>query len=115
MFLTNIYAYKKLFRCTSLIVLGVRSSLTVMAASSSSTHCKHSRNLNDETDLNNTTKNVLDLKLKKVAIIGKMTRYEFEKQRYDNYTEDQFKEVVSICLDVYFFVCCFALHVFFNS
>ena len=34
------------------------------------------------------------LKLKKVALMGKMTRYEFEKMRYDGYNEQQFKEEV---------------------
>ena len=35
------------------------------------------------------------LKLNKVAVMGKMTRYEFEKLRYDGYSEKQFKQAVS--------------------
>ena len=38
------------------------------------------------------------LKLKKVAVMGKMTRYEFEKLRYDGFSEKQFKKAVCMVL-----------------
>uniref|UniRef100_H2Y9V5 NAD(+) kinase n=2 Tax=Ciona savignyi TaxID=51511 RepID=H2Y9V5_CIOSA len=45
----------------------------------------------------NTTVNNHDqpmLKLNKVAVVGKMTRYEFEKLRYKDYSEEEFKSML---------------------
>nr|CAB3246485.1 NAD kinase 2, mitochondrial [Phallusia mammillata] len=77
-------------------VLTREKNHTGVMAASSSTHCKHSKTNKDDSEFKNVVDNGLDLKLKKVAVIGKMTRYEFEKQRYENYSEDQFKEVLKI-------------------
>ncbi|CAK8681340.1 unnamed protein product [Clavelina lepadiformis] len=36
------------------------------------------------------------IKLNKVAVVGKMTRYEFEKQRYDGFSENEFKKALTV-------------------
>uniref|UniRef100_F6Q548 NAD(+) kinase n=1 Tax=Ciona intestinalis TaxID=7719 RepID=F6Q548_CIOIN len=69
--------------------------MATAAASSNrrSTHFVDDNNQNEVSSPSNSDKPVL--KLNKVAVVGKMTRYEFEKQRYSGFSEEEFKTMLS--------------------
>ncbi|XP_078488324.1 NAD kinase 2, mitochondrial isoform X1 [Ciona intestinalis] len=70
-------------------------TMATAAASSNrrSTHFVDDNNQNEVSSPSNSDRPVL--KLNKVAVVGKMTRYEFEKQRYSGLSEEEFKTMLS--------------------